>query len=93
MSKAKRKPRLDADETLHPIAPPSSALPVEARLRAVEEALGVGNKVFVIDPYSKGPFTREKPGPNDLVVRLRRFDDPEPPPVPAVNVVAPEAIQ
>lgn len=87
MSRPKRKPRVAlAENELHPVVPPGSAATVEQRLRQVEEMLGLQHRVFVIDPEHPGPFTKEKRGPNDLVVRLRRFDEPEPPPAPAVDV-------
>ncbi len=91
-TKPKRKPRAVLEEhDFHPVVPPGSAATVEQRLRQVEEMLGLQHRVFIIDPGHPGPFTKEKPGPNDLIIRLRRFAEPSPPPEP--NQPAPAEVQ
>ncbi len=91
----KRKAAMD---DYHPVEPPGSNATVEARLRAVEQTLGTSHRTFYEFPHWPGPFTKKKPGVNDLIIRLKCFclscaPETWPQPEPEPNQPQPEAVQ
>ena len=105
MKQRKRKPRLEADASLHPVAPPSSGITIDSRLKAIEDALGVAQRVTAIQlPHSMQPYNavdrprrKLRPGDKvDVVIQLRCLQTcclPDLRPELEPNVPAPEELQ